>query len=151
MKMNSSILYVILAISAGAMIPFQSAMNTQLGKSLQSPYFSALTVFAVALVGLAVYILVSRFSIPTATQFAGAPKWSYLGGILGGSYILLIVLLAPKLGIGNVTVLVLLGQILAAIIIDQFGLLGAEVHAITWQRAIGMLLMCAGVYLIKKF
>jgi bacterial/archaeal transporter family-2 protein len=151
MKMNSSILYIILAISAGAMIPFQSAMNTQLGKSLQSAYFSALTVFAVALVGLAVYILVSRFSIPTATQFSGAPKWSYLGGILGGTYILLIVLLAPKLGIGNVTVLVLLGQILAAIIIDQFGLLGATVHAITWQRAIGVLLLCAGVYLIKKF
>lgn len=34
--MNNSILYVVLAISAGAMIPFQSAMNSQLGISLQS-------------------------------------------------------------------------------------------------------------------
>jgi bacterial/archaeal transporter family-2 protein len=151
MKMNNSILYIMLAISAGAMIPFQSAMNTQLGKSLQSPYFSALTVFAVALVGLALFVLISRFSVPSGAQFSSAPKWSYLGGILGGTYILLIVLLAPKLGIGNVTVLVLMGQILAAMIIDQFGLLGAALHAITWQRAIGVVLLCAGVYLIKKY
>jgi bacterial/archaeal transporter family-2 protein len=151
MKMNNSILYIILAISAGAMIPFQSAMNTQLGKSLQSPYFSALTVFAVALIGLAVYILLSRFSTPTAAQFSAAPKWSYLGGLLGGTYILLIVMLAPKLGIGNVTIMVLMGQILAAIVIDQFGLLGAAVHIITWQRAMGVILLCAGVFLIKKF
>ena len=149
--MNTSILYIILAIAAGAMIPFQSAMNTQLGKSLQSPYFSALTIFAVAFIGLAVYILISRFSVPSATQFAVAPKWSYLGGILGGTYILLVVLLAPKLGIGNVTVMVLMGQILAAVIIDQFGLLGAALHTITWQRAVGVTLLCAGVFLIKKF
>lgn len=151
MKMNNSILYITLAVSAGAMIPFQSAMNTQLGKSLHSPYFSALTVFAVAFIGLAVYVLVSRYSVPTSTQFADAPKWSYLGGILGGTYILLIVLLAPKLGIGDVTVLVLMGQILAAMVIDQFGLLGAAVHPINWQRAAGVVLLCAGVYLIKKF
>ncbi len=151
MRMNTSLLFILPAIAAGAMIPFQSAMNTQLGKSLQSPYFSALTVFAVAWVGLAICIMVSRLPIPGAAQFAAAPKWSYLGGILGGIYILLIVLLAPKLGIGNVTVLVLMGQILAAIVIDQFGLLGAVVHTLNWQRALGVVLLCSGVYLIKKF
>jgi bacterial/archaeal transporter family-2 protein len=149
--MNNSLSYIILAISAGAMIPFQSAMNTQLGKSLQSPYFSALSVFAVAFVGLCFYVLIARQPIPNTYQFASAPKWSYLGGILGGTYILLIVLLAPKLGIGNVTVMVLMGQILAAMVIDQFGLLGAAVHPINWQRAIGVLFLCTGVFLIKKF
>ena len=133
------------------MIPFQSAMNTQLSKSLQSPYFSALTVFAVAFTGLMLYVLISGFAVPAVSQFAGAPKWSYLGGILGGTYILLIVLLAPKLGIGNVTVMVLMGQVVAAIIIDQFGLLGATVHQITWQRATGIVLLCTGVFLIKKY
>ncbi len=149
--MNNSIIYIILAMSAGAMIPFQSAMNTQLGKSLQSPYFSALSVFCIAFIGLLFYILASRLSVPSPSQFAEAPKWSYLGGILGGTYILLIVILAPKLGIGNVTVLVLMGQILAAMIIDQFGLLGATFHPINWQRAIGVVLLCVGVFLIKKF
>ena len=149
--MNNSILFIILAVSAGAMIPFQSAMNTTLGKNLQSPYFSALSVFIIAAIGLSIYILVTKQTVPNPQQFTNAPKWSYLGGILGGTYILLIVVLAPKLGIGNVTVMVLLGQILAAMIIDQFGLLNATVHSLNWQRIIGLVLLIAGVYLVKKY
>ncbi len=151
MKMNAQLVFVLLALLAGAMIPFQSAMNTQLGKALQSPYYSALSVFLVASCGLLLFILVSGFGMPAVTQFAAAPKWSYLGGVLGGTYILLIVICAPKLGIGNVTVMVLLGQILAATLIDQFGWLNATIHPVTWQRALGLLLMLAGVYLVKKY
>lgn len=149
--MNPSIILVILALLAGVMIPFQSAMNAQLGKALQSPYYSSLVVFIVAALGISIYILASRFVLPTTTQFTSAPKWSYLGGVLGGTYILLIVITAPKLGIGNVTVMVLLGQVLAAVIIDQFGLLGATIHHINWQRLVGVALLIIGVYLIKKF
>lgn len=151
MKMNQTILFVALAILAGAAIPFQSAMNASLGKSLQSPYFSALTVFMVAFIVMTVYIAVSRQSIPMYSQFVIAPKWSFLGGILGAVYILLIVILAPKLGIGNVTVMVLMGQVLAVVVIDQFGLLGASVHPINWPRFLGIVLLCAGVFLIKKY
>jgi bacterial/archaeal transporter family-2 protein len=150
MKMNSQILFIFLALFAGAMIPFQSAMNAQLSKSLQSPYYSALTVFVIATIAIGIYILVSQFAMPTTTQLSSAPKWSFLGGVLGCIYILLIVICAPKLGIGNVTVMVLLGQIIAAMMIDHFGLLNAVVHKINWQRAVGLLLMIAGVYLVKK-
>ena len=149
--MDNAILFIVLALSAGMMIPFQSAMNAQLGKALQSPYYAALTVFLVAAAGLLIYIIMMRYSIPSAQQFNIAPKWSYLGGIFGGAYILLIVICAPKLGIGNVTVLVLLGQILSAIVIDQFGLLNAPLHALNWQRVFGVILVIAGVYLVKKF
>jgi transporter family-2 protein len=151
MKMSQTILFVSLAILAGAAIPFQSAMNASLGKSLQSPYFSALTVFLVAFIGMILYVIMARQGLPSIAQFSSAPKWTYLGGILGAVYILLIVILAPKLGIGNVTVMVLLGQILAAMVIDQFGLLGSTIHPINWQRLLGVIMMCSGVYLIKKF
>lgn len=149
--MNSSNLYILLAISAGIMIPFQSATNTQLGKTLQSPYFAALTVFIVAVIGLLIYIGTSRFSLPSSKQFLDTPWWSYAGGILGGTYVLLIVICAPKLGIGNLTILVLLGQIIAAIMIDHFGLLNTTPHTLNWQRTIGLTLMIIGVYLVKKF
>ena len=70
---------------------------------------------------------------------------------MGAIYILLIVILAPKLGIGNVTVMVLMGQVLAAVVIDQFGLLGTNVHPINWPRFVGIVLLCLGVYLVKKY
>lgn len=151
MKMNTQLLFIMLSLCAGMMIPFQSAMNAQLGKSLQSPYFSALSVFVVAVVGLSFYLLISRQSIPALQNFRSAPAWGYSGGILGAAYILLIVICAPQLGIGTVTAMVLAGQIVAATLIDHFGLLHTPVHAINWQRAVGLLLMAAGVYLVKKF
>lgn len=151
MKMNVQILFVVLALCAGMMIPFQSAMNAHLGKSLQSPYFSTLTVFVVAMTGLLVYILLFRHSVPALQNFKAAPVWSYLGGVLGAAYILLIVICAPRLGIGNVTVMVLAGQIVAAVLIDHWGLLQTPVHPISWPRVAGLLLMAAGVYLVKKF
>ncbi|WP_266363285.1 DMT family transporter [Tellurirhabdus rosea] len=149
--MSNQLLYILLAVGAGAMIPFQSAMNTQLGKSLQSPYFSALTVFVVAAVGLGIYNAVTQQALPATSRFAEAPGWSYVGGVLGGAYILLIVICAPRLGIGNVTLMVLLGQVLAALLIDQFGLLNAPVHVITWQRLAGVLLVVAGVYIVRTY
>lgn len=149
--MSDQLSFILLALCAGMMIPFQSAMNAQLGKALQSPHYAALSVFVIAAIGLSLYILFNRYAVPSAQQFAGAPTWSYLGGILGGAYILLIVVCAPKLGIGNVTVLVLLGQVLSAVVIDQFGLLRSPVHIINIQRIIGVILVIAGVYLVKKF
>jgi len=151
MKMNTQLLFISLSVLAGAMIPFQSAMNTQLGKSLQSPYYAALTVFVVAAISLTLYNLVSQQALPNSGQFADAPRWSYLGGILGGAYILLIVICAPKLGIGNVTLMVLLGQVIAALLIDQFGLFNAPVHVISWQRIAGVLFVIVGVYMVQTF
>lgn len=149
--MSNSLLYLTLALVAGAGIPFQSAMNSQLGKSLQSPSYSALTVFLVAAVGLTLYNLITQNPVPNASQFTSAPTWSYFGGFLGGTYVLLIVICAPKLGIGNTTIMVLLGQVLAAMIIDQFGILNAAMHQLNWQRLVGVVLLLTGVYLIRKF
>lgn len=151
MKMNNALLFTILALSAGMMIPFQSAMNAQLGKALLNPYYAALTVFLVAAAGISIYIAAAGYPLPSSTQFAKVPVWSYAGGILGGAYVLLVVICAPKLGIGNVTVLVLLGQVISAIVIDHFGLLQTPVHTINWQRIIGVLLIIGGVYLVKKY
>ncbi len=149
--MNQSILYLLLSLMAGMMIPFQTAMNAQLGKSLHSPYYSAVTVFVVAFIGLVLYILSARYSFPGIQAYQSAPWWSYLGGILGGAYILLIVICSPRLGIGTVTTLVLLGQVVSALLIDSTGLMKTVVHPLNWQRVAGVLLVAAGVYLVKKF
>lgn len=149
--MNQSILYLLLSLMAGMMIPFQTAMNAQLGKSLHSPYYSAVTVFVVAFIGLVLYILSARYSFPGIEAYQSAPWWSYLGGILGGAYILLIVVCSPRLGIGTVTTLVLLGQVVSALLIDSTGMMKTVVHPLNWQRVLGVLLVAGGVYLVKKF
>ena len=107
--------------------------------ALQSPYYAALSVFVIAAIGLSLYILAKPLCSPINTTIFRRTNMELPGGILGGAYILLINS-APRLGIGNVTVLVLLGQILSALLIDQFGLLRSPVHVLNIQRIIGVIL-----------
>jgi transporter family-2 protein len=78
------------------------------------------------------------------------PFYFYLGGIFVAFYVLSVTWVAPKFGIGNAVAFVLLGQLISMAAIDQFGLLGAQMHTITLQRAIGLILMSAGVFLAVR-
>jgi transporter family-2 protein len=151
MKISSQMIFLIMAVGAGMMVPFKNAMNSQLGKQLENPYFSTLIIFTLAVIGMGSFIFLSKQNIPNFSLFLKSPWWCYFGGILGGIYILLIILCAPQLGIGNATILILFGQIVSAVVIDQFGLLNSPVHPVNWQRLTGVLCVALGVYLVKRF
>ena len=72
-----------------------------------------------------------------------------LAGFLVAYYILSITWVAPRFGISNAIVCVLLGQLISASLIDQFGLLGAIVRPIGLARASGIGLMALGVFLVQ--
>jgi transporter family-2 protein len=57
---------------------------------------------------------------------------------------------APRIGVANAIFFVLVGQIVAAGLIDQFGLFGALKSPMTPQRLIGVALMLAGVFLARR-
>lgn len=150
--MNTSILYILLALVAGAFVPFQTGSNTALTKALGSGFYASLVVFIVAALAMVAAIIVQRQAIPTAMQIHSAPVYSwFVGGILGAAYIFLLIYLAPKLGIANATGFVVAGQLLTAVLFDHFGLMNFPVHHINWQRVAGILLLCAGVFILKKF
>lgn len=144
-------IYISLAVITGSLIPFQTSMYAQLGKSLQSSFYATFVVFLVAALTSVLLIAFTRSPIPTLSLVDAAPAWSYLGGVVGALYVVMVTMLTPRLGIGNITVLILLGNIMAAMVIDQFGWLGAAVHAVNPCRLLGVVLIVAGVYLTKKF
>ncbi|MFX5964690.1 DMT family transporter [Acinetobacter baumannii] len=43
------------------------------------------------------------------------------------------------------------GQILCSVLLDQFGVLGFPKHTINVQRLLGIILLAAGVFLIRRF
>lgn len=57
---------------------------------------------------------------------------------------------APHFGIGNAVFFVLLGQLISAAIIDQFGLFGARPSPLTMTRATGIAVMALGVWITQK-
>jgi transporter family-2 protein len=65
-------------------------------------------------------------------------------------YISSITWVAPRFGLGNAVSFVLLGQLIAMTLIDHFGLIGAPQFPLSLQRAVGLVFMTVGVFLVVQ-
>lgn len=149
--MKTQLFFVILAIVAGAVLPLQAGLNVQLGKSVHQPIFAAFASFLIGTVGLLVYLFVLKFDFSTIGQTKTVSPVVWIAGILGAFYVAAVIILAPRLGVALTFVLVVAGQMAISLVVDHFGLLGLPVKQINWQRLFGVLLLVAGVVLIRKF
>ncbi|HEY1630754.1 MAG TPA: DMT family transporter [Rhizomicrobium sp.] len=140
-------LLALLMFATGVGIPTMAALNARLGAQLGSPWAAAflLFVFATAVAGAALMIT----GLPKQGWLVAPPLY-YAGGLLVAFYVLSITWAAPRMGVANAIFFVLVGQILTAATIDQFGLFGAMKSPLTGQRWIGVALMLVGVFLARR-
>jgi transporter family-2 protein len=141
---------VSLALIVGALIPIQAATNAAMAKVVGDFSIAALSLFIVGLATVAGWMLIAQPALPTFAQLTEVPPYGYLGGVIVASYVLAITYLAPRMGVGNAICFVVTGQIVAAVIIDHFGLFGAALTALNWQRSVGIVLMTVGLFLAKR-
>jgi len=151
MNLATSI-YVLGAFLAGVLIPIQTGYNAQLAKAVHGPMVSAIAVFAVGLVVLALSAVLMRVPVPSGKEAASAPLASWFaGGVLAAVYVILLIVLAPKLGAATTVAFVVVGQIACSMVIDHFGLLGFAQRTAGAPRVFGLVLMSAGVTLVRLF
>ncbi|MET4695158.1 DMT family transporter [Endozoicomonas lisbonensis] len=140
----------VLALIAGSLIPVQAAANAVLSKSLNGVIFSALTLFFVGFCFVGCFALFNKAPFPTLESFMKTPLFSYGGGIIVATYVLSITFLAPRMGVGNAICFIVTGQIIAAVIIDHFGLMGSIQTSINYQRTLGVAIMVVGLFLARS-
>jgi bacterial/archaeal transporter family-2 protein len=141
----------IFALVAGALVPLQLAFNAQLGGITKNAFTASLIVFLVGTIALSAALLAMRPQLPTFAQLSDAPKTIWLGGLIATFYILAVVVITPRLGVGPTVGLILVGQLLVGQLIDHFGAFGNPQHSFTLVRAAGLSMMIGGVFLIIKF
>jgi bacterial/archaeal transporter family-2 protein len=144
-------LYLLFAFAGGVVLPFQAGINAQLADWLHSPLRAAFVSF---LTGTIVLIVAAAFvfkPLPSSGRLGDAPWWVWLGGALGAFYVAASIVSAPKLGAATLVALVVAGQGLASLVVDQFGWVGFEAKHISIGRALGMTLVGAGVALVRFF
>lgn len=136
------------AAAAGTAMALQGAFNTAAGKvigitenTLVVHVVGALTVGVLLLFGMGK----GDFS-----RFGEIPWYGYLGGILSAVIIFAVIAAMNKLGVGNATAVIILFQISAALLIDTFGLFGAEKLPFAWTRLLGVILLLAGTKLVLR-
>ncbi|MGC9420158.1 MAG: DMT family transporter [Rhodovulum sp.] len=126
-----------------------AALNAQLGARIGSPAAAAVVLFCVALAG-AVAVMLATGGGDGLARLPGQPAHLFLAGLLVAFYVLSITFVAPRFGVGNAIFFVLLGQMVSASVIDQFGLFGAAAQPITALRAAGIGCMGLGLVLIQR-
>ncbi len=149
--MKTHVLPILVAVIAGAVLPFQAVLNIQLGKTVQQPVFAAFASFVLGSIGLLIYLLIIKFDFSTISQVKNASPVVWLAGILGAFYVAAVIVLAPKLGTALTFGLVVAGQMSVSLILDHYGLLGLPVKEINWQRLVGVVLLLIGVIIIRKY
>lgn len=144
-------LLALIALAAGTCIPTQAGINARLSLWTRSPVLAATISFLVGTLVLIGYSMAVRLPLPTWRTAAEQPWWLWCGGALGAFFVAVTIYLAPRLGATNMLAWLLAGQMLAALILDHFGVLGYPSHPLSLGRTAGVLLLVAGAYMVRIF
>jgi bacterial/archaeal transporter family-2 protein len=141
---------IILTIVAGASVVVQQALNTELRTAISSAAWSGVASYFVGLVAITAFAVALREPLPSAGTIAGSPWWAWSGGAFGAIFISLSILMLPKVGAATFIGLLVTGEMLASLTLDQYGWLGLAQRSIDLPRLIGVALLIAGVVLIRR-
>ena len=149
--MKSIYVLLTLAVVSGAVLPIQAGLNAKMGKAVGDPVYAALISFVIGSIGLLIYSLATKVDLSQISA-AGTVHWSvWTAGLLGAFYVAAVIILVPKIGAALTFGLVVAGQLTFSLLLDHYGWLGMTVHAINWQRLLGIALIIGGVLLIRIF
>lgn len=145
-------LFAPFAVFLGVVLTTQVATNALLGSALGNNYIPAAVNMAIGLIATAVLTWSLTPEWPSREMVRAAPWYAWLaGGLMGTIYLTGNILLAPRLGAGELIGLVVAGQLIFSVLLDHFGWIVFAQHSASLPRLAGCVLMIAGVALIAKF
>ncbi|HHV72504.1 MAG TPA: DMT family transporter [Clostridia bacterium] len=147
--MSSKILFLLVAIIAGAVMAIQGSLNSVLGKKI-GLWEANLIVHLLGTLIVTLIILIKGSELSSIKTAFSAPWYTYLGGILNVAIIFGVTITMPKLGVCNATTAIIAGQVSTAALIDQLGLFGLQKSSFCWQMAVGFVLLLIGAKLLLK-
>jgi transporter family-2 protein len=144
------IFFYLLPVFIGVAMTVQSGINGQLRTALGYPLLAAFLSFLGGIVLLGVLLLFSQQSMPAWSVYGDISWYKYIGGFLGAFVVYAVIISVYKVGASNMFVLIVAGQLITALWLDHYGLLGLKESPITTQKMLGILLVVAGAYLVNK-
>ena len=134
---------------AGAFLPLQAGINGQLAKHVSSVLAAALISFAVGTLALLLLVMAQR-EVPGLAALKSLTWWHWSGGLLGAFFITTAAFAGPRIGALLFMTLVLAGQLAMALALDHFGWAGFRETPISLGKIAGLVLILAGVFMIRR-
>ena len=141
----------LIGISGGIVFAMQPPMNNLLSAELSSAVHAAFISFLSATAMLFAIVLVSKNDRCHLPQIflADLPWWAWLGGIIGGTFVTGFAFFASKVGIGLLLITSICGLLTCSLVIDKYGLLGAEKKPVGAVQYAGLLFVVAGIVVLR--
>ena len=140
---------VALTAVVGGMVALQGPINSGLGKTIgnqQAAFFS----FATGTIILAVIAGLAKGGFGQIADAKTLAPQYLIGGLLGACYVSTVLVTVRTLGAGGIVAATIAGQLTVSVIIDQLGILGLDKDPISVSKAIGVLLLAAGTFLVVR-
>ena len=139
----------VLATAIGAGVAMQAPLNSQLGRTvggLQASVFA----LAISFVCLASLALLTG-GLGGLRNLSEPPVYVVFGGgVLGAIYVGSIVFTVRELGATGLTAATISGQLVFALVMDNFGWLGLSRSPVTAAKLVGVALLAAGTWLVIR-
>lgn len=142
-------LYLALAVVAGGMLPLQGAINARLAQAVGGPVWAAAFSGVVLTVALVLVAGAMSRGGPRLEILDTLPWWAWIGGFCGAVLLSVSTALTPRLGAERLIALVMTGQVLGSIALDNFGLVGLPREPLNVKHAIAGGLLVAGAALMR--
>jgi bacterial/archaeal transporter family-2 protein len=139
-------------VVAGALNAVQTGCNSALNRVLEKPIVAALMVLSVSFSGILAFGLISgQLGLPELARIHRVPWWGWIGGLLGATFLMSMLLFAHRVGAGAFMGLTVTAAIVTSVALDHFGLVGFREHPVGLWRILGCGLMIAGIGLVARY
>ena len=144
-------LLLLIPILVGMGVVVQAGANTQLRYVLQNPFLAGLISLTVATLTLILINLLLRtdFSVLSTQNIQRTQWWMWTGGLVGASFILSVVLVAPEIGPTRLFSLIIASQLIFSLVVDHYGWMGFAEQPITLKQLAGVTLLVVGAFLVQ--
>lgn len=143
-------LFYLLPVLVGVAITIQAGINSQLRLAIGNPLVASLISFLGGTLVLAIMVLFTKNNWPNPSLYSTVHLYKFSGGLLGVFVVFVALFTVKEIGAANMFVLIVAGQLLTALLMDHFGLLGMKGNPVSLQKLLGILLVVVGAFLVNK-
>ncbi len=144
-----SLFFIAIAFLVGGLLPIQGVINTRLGQLLHNPLQASLISFTVGTSFLACCLWLTGIGFPAVGSIGQVPWYLFCGGLMGAVFVTTVLVLIPHIGVANMLIAAMAGQLLISMLVDHFGWLGVPVHSLGISRILGGIFLLLGVVLVR--
>ncbi len=140
----------LMAILSGCLSASITGAYAQLSSIVGNPVQATTVAFFVATMALLLFCTCLGKTQLVGKAFSSEyPWWMWAGGLCGAIIVFGNAWLVPKVGVGVFSMALLVGQLGLSMLMEHHGWLGAPRKRVSWLQIVGILLMLAGVALIR--